>query len=305
MNRAFCMPRSDCWTWANAWWTTSKWISNGVNFIANPTFEKRIGQLDKCWVTIRGRVLMRVVIKAMMRCTCVPQTAFGTGDNSCEANLNANSMAQGSTVTLRFKARWLHGWPEVLLRLNGGWLDMQPGRLKFPIISDRPECRTASWSPTAGPAIYLVSHSPSVPAAGRSVVVSAKVHDPDGVQSLILHYRIDPSPNYVAVTMNETQGPAVMQWRRTAFLAQRSPGQTANTIVAFYLTATDAHGAVTRFPALLNNNAPVPECVVMFGDTIATGSFTTYHSWITQTNVNRWADLSDLSNETCDFTFAK
>ena len=42
-----------------------------------------------------------------------------TGDNSCQAALNANSLAQGQTATLRFKARWLHGWPEALLRLNG------------------------------------------------------------------------------------------------------------------------------------------------------------------------------------------
>ena len=46
-----------------------------------------------------------------------------TGDNSCQVALNANSLAAGQTATLRFKARWLHGWPEALLRLNGNWLE--------------------------------------------------------------------------------------------------------------------------------------------------------------------------------------
>ena len=37
--------------------------------------------------------------------------------------LNTNSLAAGQTATLRFKARWLRGWPEALLRLNGNWLE--------------------------------------------------------------------------------------------------------------------------------------------------------------------------------------
>ena len=50
-----------------------------------------------------------------------------TGDNSCQVALNANSLAAGQTATLRFKARWLRGWPEVLLRLNGNWLEATGG----------------------------------------------------------------------------------------------------------------------------------------------------------------------------------
>jgi len=30
---------------------------------------------------------------------------------------------RAKTVTLRYKARWLRGWPEALLRLNGNWLE--------------------------------------------------------------------------------------------------------------------------------------------------------------------------------------
>ena len=82
------------------------------------------------------------------------------------------------------------------------------------------------------------------------------------------------------------------------------PGQAANQIVAFYISATDSLGAATRFPALRpHDNEPVRECVVMFGDGNPGGSFGVYHLWITQTNVTRWANLSDLSNEGNDCTF--
>ena len=41
----------------------------------------------------------------------------------------------------------------------------------------------------------------------------------------------------------------------------------------------------------------------MFGDGNPGGSFGVYHLWITQTNVTRWANLGDLSNEGNDCTF--
>jgi hypothetical protein len=37
---------------------------------------------------------------------------FWPAENSCQAVLNANGMAAGDTVTLRYMARWIHGCPE-------------------------------------------------------------------------------------------------------------------------------------------------------------------------------------------------
>ena len=96
-----------------------------------------------------------------------------------------------------------------------------------------------------------------------------------------------------------------MRSRVTAFSARPFPGQAANQIAAFYISATDKLGAATRFPALrTNDNEPVRECVVMFGDGNPGGSFGVYHLWITQTNVTRWANLGNLSrdwNNDCTF----
>ena len=101
-----------------------------------------------------------------------------------------------------------------------------------------------------------------------------------------------------------TKARAATPSRATAFSARPFPDRRANQIVAFYIAATDKLGAATRFPALrTSDNEPVRECVVMFGDGNPGGSFGVYHLWITQTNVTRWANLADLSNEGNDCTF--
>jgi len=222
-----------------------------------------------------------------------------TGANSCQATLNANTLGSGQTATLRFKARWLHGWPEVLLRLNGNWLEAV-GTMPVPSNLGTPGARNSRSLSNPGPAIYEVTHSPAVPTYGQDVVVTARVDDPDGIASLTLNYRLDSDTSYTKVTMKDdgTGGDAVAQ---DGLFSATLPG--AYGIVAYYLSATDNRGAVTRFPALLNDNSPVRECVVMFGDENPGGSFASYHLWLTQSNVDLWSSLPDLSNEMIDGTF--
>src|SRR5262249_54389679 len=125
-----------------------------------------------------------------------------TGDNSCQMALAGNSLAEGQTATLRFKARWLHGWPEALLRLNGNWLEAT-GVLPVPANLCTPGARNSRFVANAGPAIYQVTHNPPIPAANQPVVVTARVHDNDGLGSLTLFYRVDPSTSYSSVTMKD------------------------------------------------------------------------------------------------------
>lgn len=225
-----------------------------------------------------------------------------TGDDSCQMALATNTLASGQTATLSFEARWLHGWPEALLRLNGNWLEAA-GAMPVPQNLGSPGMPNSTYITNAGPAIYNVTHTPSLPAAGQPAVVTANVSDPDGVANLTLYYRIDPATTYTAVPMkdNGTGGDAVPG---DGVFSATIPGQAANQIVAFYISATDGLGATTRFPALRpNDNEPVRECVIMFGDSNPGGSFGVYHLWVTQTNSTRWANLGNLSNEGNDATF--
>jgi hypothetical protein len=276
--------------------------TNGVNYVTNSTFETGTAG----W-TFQGDMVRSSLENSgyqssyslHVRCS----DRYYNGADSCQVALNTNSFAAGQTATLRFKARWIHGWPEAILRLNGGWLEAT-GPLPVPANLGTPGLPNSRYVTNAGPAIYNVTHSPSVPAVNQPAVVSAQVHDPDGVQSLTLNYRVDPSTSYTSVPMNDegTGGDVVAG---DGIFSATIPGQAANTMVAFYISATDKLGAATRFPAFLTDNTPTRECLVMFGDGNPGGSFGVYHLWITQSNVTRWVNLGELSNEGIDCTMVE
>ena len=222
------------------------------------------------------------------------------GANSAQVTLTNTSLAAGQTNTLRFKARWLRGWPEVLLRLGGNWLETT-GRLPVPANLGTPGLPNSRALANAGPAITEVTHTPSLPAANQACLVTARVADPDGMAFFTLKYRIDPSLSYTSVSLwdDGSGGDAVAG---DGVFSATIPGQAAGKIAAFAITAEDARGATSRFPALLANNTPPRECAVMFGAVTPTSSFGTYHLWVTQTNVTRWTSLPVLSNEDIDAT---
>ncbi|HEY3861147.1 MAG TPA: lamin tail domain-containing protein, partial [Verrucomicrobiae bacterium] len=275
---------------------------NNSNYVSNGTFEGALGLANWSMQGCMSRSSLensgyQSGSSLHIRCS----DKIFTGDNSCSVALNTNRLHAGQAATLRFKARWLHGWPEPLLRVNGNWLEATAA-MPVPADLGSPGLPNSRYATNAGPGLYNVTHSPTVPAANQPVVVTAQAHDPDGVKSLTLYYRLDPFAAYTAVPMNDggTNGDAIAH---DGVFSATIPGQGANQIAAFYIAATDSLGASTRFPALLNNNSPVPECAVMFGDGNPGGSFGVYHLWITQTNVTRWGNLSDLSNEGNDCTF--
>ena len=273
--------------------------TSAINLVANPTFESGVTSWTFQGCQVRSSLENEGYASAHSLHIRTSDRIW-TGVNSCEMTLATNRMADGQTATLRFKARWLRGWPEVLMRLNGNWLEAA-GTLPVPGNLGTPGAPNSRLITNAGPAIFEVSHSPAVPAANQPVVVTARVHDPDGVQNLTLKYRIDPATSYTSVAMKDdgTGGDALSG---DGIFSATIPGQNTNVIIAFFILATDNRAAATRFPALLNNNGITPECVVMFGDGNPGGSFGVYHLWITQTNATRWSNLSDLSNESFDST---
>ena len=276
---------------------------NGNNYVSNGTFDGTLG--TNGWSMQGCCCRSSLDSPGYQSANCLHircSDRLWTGVNSCQVALKSNVMAAGDTVTLRYKARWLHGWPEPLLRLNGNWLEATAA-MPVPKNLGTPGQPNSHYVTNAGPAIYNVTHTPTVPAADQPLVVTAQVHDQDGLRSLTLYYRLDPATSYTAVSMHDdgTNGDAIAH---DGIYSATIPGQAANQVVAFYLAATDNLGAATRFPALRPaDNEPVRECVVMFGDGNPGGSFGVYHLWLTQTNVNRWAALSDLSNEGTDCTF--
>jgi hypothetical protein len=271
-------------------------VASGINLISNPTFEGGLTGWTVQGDHVRSTLEVTGGYNSSRSLHLRASQRGDTGANRVYGTFTGNP-GPGDTLTIRAKVRWLHGWPEIVMRVHGNWMEAT-GRMTVPTNLGTPGARNSRALNNAGPAIYQVVHNPIVPAANQAVVVAARVHDPDSVASAVLNYRIDPAATYATVTMTDdgTGGDAIAG---DGIYSGTIPGQAAATMVAFYLQATDSRGAATTFP----NDAPARECLVRFGDPTPTISFGVYRQWFTQSAVNTWVNRPVLSNEDVDGTF--
>ncbi|HAM72380.1 MAG TPA: hypothetical protein DCM86_12120, partial [Verrucomicrobiales bacterium] len=273
----------------------------GANAITNPDFETGLNG----WTPEGDHVRSSLEASGGYgggKCLHIRATdQMWTGANSVVGNLSVTNLAAGQTATLRFKARWLHGWPEPMLRVHGNYLEAT-ARMTIPTNLGTPGALNSRAAANGAPTISSVTHSPTVPGAGENVVVTARFYDPDGLTSPTLNYRIDPAVAITSVAMVDdgTGGDAVAG---DGVYSATLPGQAAGVLAAFTLTVRDPAGATSRFPVDLNDTSPARECLVYFGSPSGESSFGTYRLWITQGNIARWSSLPDLSNEAIDCTW--
>jgi len=104
------------------------------------------------------------------------------------------------------------------------------------------------------------------------VVVTARVHDPDGISSFVLRYRVDPSSDISEVVMRD-DGTAGDDVAADGLFSATVPGQAANTIVAFH-GAND--GAAAKRWRDVHGGRPRRECLVRFGESQPGAHFGTY-----------------------------
>jgi len=273
----------------------------GNNYVANPSFNSGLTNWTLLGDHSRSSLETNSGYPAGGRALHLRTAdSLQVGPNGTQVTLTNTTLTSDQTATLRFKARWLHGCPEPLLRLRGNYLEAT-GRLPVPANLGTPGLPNSRAVTNAGPAIYEVTHTPAVPAVNQSVLVTARVTDPNGVTAFKLRYRLDPTLIISEITMNDSgvSGDAVAG---DGIYSALIPGRTLNLATAFTLAATDSLGATNRFPELVPDNAPDRECVVLFGDATPTNLFGTYHLWLSQTNVSRWKALPIMGNEDTDGT---
>lgn len=210
------------------------------------------------------------------------------------------ALASGTAnVTIRGSARWLKGQPEVLVRLRGNWLECL-AELTTPSNPGTPGARNSRFVSNAPPAIVDVKHSPVLPAANEPIHITARVNDPDGLSTVVVKYRVDPTVTYSTATMTDdgSGGDAVAG---DGIFTATIPGQAGGALIAFYVQATDkaASPAVGVFPT----TAPARECLVRIGETQPVGNFPVYRIWMTQATMDRWASRIKLDNSPFDVTF--
>src|SRR5205814_5802598 len=111
-------------------------------------------------------------------------------------------LTAGTTGTIRAKVRWLRGWPEIVIRLKGNYLEAT-GRFNVPSNLGTPGARNSRFAPNTGPAIYQVSHSPVVPAANTPVVVTARARSEEhtselqSLRHLVCHLLLEKKKKHV------------------------------------------------------------------------------------------------------------
>lgn len=167
--------------------------------------------------------------------------------NHCETtlkNVATNTFVTVSPTTnyrIKFRARWLSGSPRLNTRLYFNRLPMQT-LLPLPENTGTPGAVNSRAVTNAGPTYAGLSHSPILPGAGQNTRVSIIVADPDGIGTVSLKWRLDPTATWNTLAMSAGSD---------GIYTTDIPGQAAGALVQFYVDATDAAGAAasSTFPA--------------------------------------------------------
>ena len=162
----------------------------------------------------------------------------GTGHmhNQIETTL-LSGVNNGQTYEISFRARWVSGSNQLHTRLYFN-------RLPRATIIDRPEQVGTPSAPNSrasnniGPTMTELSHAPVVPSAGQSVTVGVTAEDPETVGALSLYYSTGGAFQVVAMS-----GGAGGRYQASI------PGQSAGTVVQFYVRGVDGVGEISMLPA--------------------------------------------------------
>ncbi len=262
----------------------------GTNLLANPNFEG--GTTNWVFQGNHGASGLETTEGFQSRQSLhVRATGPGhTGPNRIRVPLRT-SVSNGQTVTIRAKVRWLAGTGNIHFRLHGNWHEA-PGYVLTAKNLGTPGRPNSRRMANPGPAVSDVTHTPILPTVNQEVLVTARVADADGIDSLTLRWRRDPATNYTDVAMVDNGA---------GLFSATMPALGAAGLGAFYVVAADGAvpSAVATFPA----EAPVRECLVRWGEALVNGAMGSYRLWATKTNVDLWSRRVKLSNEPLDSTF--
>ncbi len=276
-------------------------VGSTVNLVSNGGFESGALPGATGW-TLQGNHTESFVqaTGAAVGARCLHVKSQGRGDtgiNRIRTPLAAG-LVEGDRATIRARVRWVVGWPEVLFRIRGNWLEL-PARLAVPTNLGTPGLANSRAVPNAGPAIWDVTHSPVLPRASQAVIVTARVSDPDGIADVRAIGRVDGVGTAVNVVLRDDGGFPDSVAGDGVFSGSLS-GRTASTQVAFRVEARDSAGtAVTaKFPS----DAPVRECLIRWGEPVPIGSLGHYHMWTTAATEAARAQTTPLNNTFRDLT---
>lgn len=268
--------------------------SGGVEYIPNGGFEEGIGD----WLAIGNHAGSRVTSETAhsgSRCLRVLATGHGdTGANHIEIDA-ATTMTEG-TYALSFWAKWVRGNRVLVTRcFNNQMPDTH--MLPVPPRPGTPGAPNSAYRPNLGPIFSEIQHRPVVPNASQSVAVTARLYDPDGVTSVVLHYRADSDSATSQIQMYDDGLRDDGEAGDGLFAGEIPPRGTAQT-VAFALSARDGRGAERSWPAKPNRPA-----LYRIEASPVQSDMQTYRIIMTKADETELWNRPHLSNEPLNCTF--
>ena len=176
------------------------------------------------------------------------------GNHAETTLINNTSIVVGRDYDVSFRAKWVEGSNLLNTRSYFDFIQATTP-LNVPQSNGTPGVRNSVFEINIGPVHRDLHHSPVVPSAGESVIVSVVAEDPEGVNSSTLWWRTDGD------LWNDVPMVAGTGGRYTGTI----PGQSTSTDVQFYVESEDTHGAISFFPAA----GPDSRALIKFDDGFA------------------------------------
>ncbi len=157
---------------------------------------------------------------------------------------DGKSVVNGRQYEISFRAKWLAGNNRLNTRLYFNRV-AKTTALPTPRWRGTPGAVNSTHTPNLEPTFAAFQHHPVIPAPNQSVTVTADVFDPHGVTNVTLYWSASGG-SWQTENMTFTGHASTPNYATYSGLI---PGQAANTMVQFFVQATDGLGAVATFPA--------------------------------------------------------
>ncbi|PYL01620.1 MAG: hypothetical protein DME19_00970 [Verrucomicrobia bacterium] len=165
-------------------------------------------------------------------------------ENQLETTLKVGGtlvpVVAGRDYDISFDARWLTGSP----RLH---TELYYNKVAATTILDRPDHlgtpgrRNSTFVTNAGPAYSRLQHTPVLATSNDAINVSVQATDPDGINSLTLHYAVNDGA-WKSVPMSA-------QASGSASYSGMIPAQPSGAVIQFYVEGSDLAGGTSTYPA--------------------------------------------------------
>ena len=164
--------------------------------------------------------------------------------NHAETTLAGNTAVEhGKSYEISYDAKWITGSPQLHTEIH--YQDAaRTTILVQPNHSGTPGAQNSSITGSVraanlGPTMFSLAHAPVVPVATQPVTVSVNAQDTDGMDDIRVLYRLDGDDTFSEVPMTLD---------RARHYAATLPALPNDSLVQFYVQATDGLGAVSVFP---------------------------------------------------------